>query len=54
MSHSHAGHSHGASADADRGKLLIALTLIALIWPEMWRATDLAPAPAKAADERRA
>jgi len=28
MSHSHAGHSHGASADADRGKLLIALTLI--------------------------
>jgi cobalt-zinc-cadmium efflux system protein len=28
MSHSHAGHSHGASADADRGKLLIALGLI--------------------------
>lgn len=28
MSHSHAGHSHGASADADRGKLLIALALI--------------------------
>lgn len=25
---SHAGHSHGASADADRGKLLIALGLI--------------------------
>ena len=28
MSHSHAGHSHGASADADRGKLWIALALI--------------------------
>ncbi len=28
MSHSHAGHSHGASADADRGKLTIALGLI--------------------------
>jgi len=28
MSHSHAGHSHGASADADRGKLTIALLLI--------------------------
>jgi cobalt-zinc-cadmium efflux system protein len=28
MSHTHAGHSHGASADADRGKLLIALGLI--------------------------
>jgi cobalt-zinc-cadmium efflux system protein len=28
MSHSHAGHSHGASADADRGKLRVALTLI--------------------------
>ena len=28
MSHTHAGHSHGASADADRGKLLIALALI--------------------------
>jgi|SRR5881394_800961 len=28
MSHSHAGHSHGASADADRGKLTIALSLI--------------------------
>jgi cobalt-zinc-cadmium efflux system protein len=28
MSHSHAGHSHGASAGADRGKLLIALGLI--------------------------
>jgi cobalt-zinc-cadmium efflux system protein len=28
MSHSHAGHSHGASADADRGKLIVALALI--------------------------
>lgn len=28
MSHTHAGHSHGASADADRGKLRIALALI--------------------------
>jgi MFS family permease len=28
---------------------LIALALTALIWPEMWRATDLAPAPADAA-----
>jgi cobalt-zinc-cadmium efflux system protein len=28
VSHFHAGHSHGASADADRGKLRIALTLI--------------------------
>lgn len=28
MSHSHAGHTHGASADADRGKLTIALVLI--------------------------
>jgi len=28
MSHSHAGHSHGASADADRGKLTVALVLI--------------------------
>jgi len=28
MGHSHAGHSHGASADADRGKLWIALALI--------------------------
>jgi cobalt-zinc-cadmium efflux system protein len=28
MSHSHAGHSHGASADSDRGKLWIALGLI--------------------------
>jgi cobalt-zinc-cadmium efflux system protein len=28
MSRSHAGHSHGASADADRGKLRIALALI--------------------------
>lgn len=28
MSHPHAGHSHGASADADRGKLLVALGLI--------------------------
>ncbi|HXS47692.1 MAG TPA: cation diffusion facilitator family transporter [Solirubrobacterales bacterium] len=28
MSHSHAGHSHGPSADADRGKLQIALALI--------------------------
>jgi cobalt-zinc-cadmium efflux system protein len=28
VSHSHAGHSHGASADADRGKLRIALGLI--------------------------
>jgi cobalt-zinc-cadmium efflux system protein len=28
MSHSHAGHTHGASADADRGKLRIALALI--------------------------
>jgi cobalt-zinc-cadmium efflux system protein len=28
MSHSHAGHNHGASADADRGKLRIALGLI--------------------------
>ena len=28
MSHSHAGHSHGVSADADRGKLRIALALI--------------------------
>ncbi|HEU4905221.1 MAG TPA: cation diffusion facilitator family transporter [Solirubrobacterales bacterium] len=28
MSHSHEGHSHGVSADADRGKLLIALALI--------------------------
>jgi cobalt-zinc-cadmium efflux system protein len=28
MSHSHAGHSHGASAAADRGKLRIALALI--------------------------
>ena len=26
--HNHAGHSHGISADADRGKLLIALALI--------------------------
>jgi cobalt-zinc-cadmium efflux system protein len=26
--HSHAGHSHGASADADRGKLRVALALI--------------------------
>jgi MFS family permease len=32
---------------------LIALTLIALIWPEMWRATDVAPAPADAADRSR-
>jgi cobalt-zinc-cadmium efflux system protein len=28
MSHSHARHSHGASADADRGKLLVTLALI--------------------------
>jgi cobalt-zinc-cadmium efflux system protein len=28
MSHSHAGHSHGASAGADRGRLTIALALI--------------------------
>jgi cobalt-zinc-cadmium efflux system protein len=28
MSHSHAGHSHGVSADADRAKLRIALALI--------------------------
>jgi cobalt-zinc-cadmium efflux system protein len=28
MSHSHAGHSHGAGAHADRGKLWIALALI--------------------------
>lgn len=28
MSHSHAGHTHGASADADRGKLRVALALI--------------------------
>lgn len=28
MSHPYAGHSHGASADADRGKLWIALALI--------------------------
>jgi len=28
MSHSHAGHTHGASADADRGKLTVALALI--------------------------
>jgi len=28
MSHSHASHTHGASADADRGKLTIALVLI--------------------------
>ena len=28
MSHSHAGHSHGVTADADRGKLWIALALI--------------------------
>lgn len=28
MTHSHVGHSHGASADADRGKLWIALALI--------------------------
>jgi cobalt-zinc-cadmium efflux system protein len=28
VSHSHAGHSHRASADADRGKLRIALALI--------------------------
>lgn len=28
MGHSHAGHSHGATADADRGKLWIALALI--------------------------
>jgi cobalt-zinc-cadmium efflux system protein len=28
MSHPHAGHNHGASADADRGKLTIALVLI--------------------------
>ena len=28
MSHSHAGHAHGASADADRGKLAAALGLI--------------------------
>ncbi|HEY5814782.1 MAG TPA: cation diffusion facilitator family transporter [Solirubrobacterales bacterium] len=28
MSHSHAGHSHGASADADRRQLTIALVLI--------------------------
>ena len=28
MDHAHHGHTHGASADADRGKLWIALTLI--------------------------
>jgi cobalt-zinc-cadmium efflux system protein len=28
LSHSHSGHIHGASADADRGKLTIALALI--------------------------
>jgi cobalt-zinc-cadmium efflux system protein len=28
VSHSHAGHTHGASADADRGKLRVALALI--------------------------
>jgi cobalt-zinc-cadmium efflux system protein len=28
MSHSHASHTHGATADADRGKLTIALALI--------------------------
>jgi cobalt-zinc-cadmium efflux system protein len=28
VSHSHAGHTHGASADADRGKLTAALALI--------------------------
>jgi cobalt-zinc-cadmium efflux system protein len=28
MSHHHDGHSHGASADADRGKLTVALLLI--------------------------
>jgi len=28
MSHSHAGHSHGVSPDADRGKLRLALALI--------------------------
>lgn len=28
MGHDHAGHTHGASADADRGKLAIALALI--------------------------
>jgi hypothetical protein len=29
---------------------LVALTLTALIWPETWRATDVAPPPAAAAD----
>jgi cobalt-zinc-cadmium efflux system protein len=28
MSHYHAGHTHGATADADRGKLTVALALI--------------------------
>jgi MFS family permease len=32
---------------------LIALALTALIWPETWRATDLAPPPAPAADRTR-
>jgi MFS family permease len=32
---------------------LIALALTALIWPETWRATDLAPPPAPAADRPR-
>jgi hypothetical protein len=32
---------------------LVALALTALIWPETWRATDLAPPPAPAADRTR-
>jgi MFS family permease len=32
---------------------LVALALTALIWPETWRATDLAPAAADAADQTR-
>jgi hypothetical protein len=32
---------------------LIALALTAVIWPEIWRATDLAATVADAADQRR-
>jgi MFS family permease len=32
---------------------LIALALIAVVWPELWRATDLAPTSADAADQTR-
>ncbi|HEX5078242.1 MAG TPA: MFS transporter [Geminicoccaceae bacterium] len=31
---------------------LVALALTAVVWPEMWRATELAPAPVDAADTR--